>query len=160
MAKSKKANAPEGLIARNKRASFDYELGERYEAGLVLTGSEVKTLRHGTADLTDSWCSLVDEEAFLMGVGIPVLPGTPFPHEAKRPRKLLLHAQEIAELARAVQREGMTVVATMIYFKNGRAKVELAVAAGRKKGDKRQALRAKDAEREARQAIARGRRSD
>jgi SsrA-binding protein len=160
VAKSKKAQSPEGLIARNKRASFDYELGERYEAGLVLQGSEVKTLRHGTADLTDSWCALDKGEAYLMGVGIPVLPGTPFPHEAKRPRKLLLHAGEIDELARAVQREGMTVVATMIYFKGGRAKVEVAVAQGKKKGDKRQALRAKDAEREARQAIARGRKDD
>lgn len=155
-----KKSAPEGLVAKNRRASFDYELGERFEAGLVLVGSEVKTLRHGTADLTDSWCALQNGEAFLMGVGIPVLPGTPFPHEAKRPRKLLLHQREIEELARAIQREGMTVVATMIYFKDGRAKVEIAVAQGRKKGDKRQALRAKDAEREARQAISKGRRAD
>lgn len=150
----------ETLIARNKRASFDYELGERFEAGLVLVGSEVKMLRAGSADLTDAWCSIHRGEAFLEGVNIPVMPGAAFGHEAKRPRKLLLHAREIDQIRRAVEREGMTVTATRLYFKNGRVKVEIALARGKKKADKRDAMREKEAEREARAAIARGRRGE
>ncbi|HVY47101.1 MAG TPA: SsrA-binding protein SmpB [Minicystis sp.] len=147
----------ETLIVRNRRATFDYELGERFEAGLVLQGSEVKMLREGTADLTDSWCAIENGEAFLKGVNIPVLPGTPFGHEAKRPRKLLLHAREIEEIKRALDREGMTVTATRLYFKEGRVKAEIALARGKKHADKRDAMREKDAEKEARQAIARAR---
>jgi SsrA-binding protein len=153
-----KEKTGEKLIARNKRASFDYELGERFEAGLVLIGTEVKMLRDGTADLTDSWCAVEGGEAYLKGVNIPVMPGAAFGHDAKRPRKLLLHAREIEELKRGIERDGMTVAATRLYFKDGRVKVELAFARGRKKGDKRQALREKDAEKEARQAISRARR--
>ena len=154
-----KENPGEKLIVRNRRAGFDYELGERFEAGLVLTGSEVKMLREGTADLSDAWCAVEQGEAFLKGVNIPVMPGAAFGHEAKRPRKLLLHQREIEEIQRAVEREGMTVAATRLYFKNGRVKVELALAKGKKQGDKRQAVRERDAEREARQAMARARTS-
>jgi SsrA-binding protein len=148
----------EKLIVRNRRASFDYELGERYEAGLVLIGSEVKMLRHGSADLTDAWCAVRRGEAFLEGVNIPVMPGAAFGHEAKRARKLLLHAREIEDIERAVSREGMTVAAVRLYFKDGHVKVELALAKGKKAPDKRQAVREQDAEREARVAMARGRR--
>jgi SsrA-binding protein len=150
----------EKLIVRNKRATFDYELGERYEAGLVLIGSEVKMLRHGTADLTDSWCSIRRGEAFLEGVNIPVMPGAAFGHEAKRARKLLLHSREIEAIQRAISREGMTVAAVRLYFKDGNVKVELALAKGKKLMDKREALKEKDAEREARVAMSRGRRGD
>ena len=158
MAKEKEKPG-EQLIVRNRRAGFDYELGERYEAGIALVGSEVKMLRHAGADLTDSWCAIENGEAFLKGVNIPVMPGAAFGHEAKRARKLLLHQREIEEIARGLAREGMTVVATRLYFKNGRVKVELALAKGRKKEDKRQAVREREAEREARQAIVRARRS-
>jgi SsrA-binding protein len=148
----------EKLIARNKRASFDYELGERYEAGLALQGSEVKMLRLGKVDLSDAWCAVEQQEAYLKGMSIPVVPWLAFAHEPKRPRKLLMHKREIIELKRAIEREGMTVVVTRLYFKEGRVKVEIAVAKGKKKGDKRESVKAKDAEREARQAMARGRR--
>jgi SsrA-binding protein len=145
-------------IARNRRATYDYELGETFEAGLVLTGTEVKTLRHGQADLSGSWCSFAQGEAFLRGVNIPELQGTPYSHDAKRARKLLLHAREIEKIQRAVDRDGMTVVATEIYWKDGRAKVGIALARGKKNYDKRQSLKTKDADKEARAAMARGRR--
>jgi SsrA-binding protein len=150
----------EKLIVRNRRASFDYELGERFEAGLVLIGSEVKMLRHGSADLTDSWCAIEGGEAYLKGVNIPVLPGAAFGHDGKRARKLLLHAREIETIQRSIEREGMTAVATRLYFKSGRVKVEVALARGKRKGDKREALKAREAEREARAAMARGRRGE
>jgi SsrA-binding protein len=150
----------EKLIVRNKRAGFDYELGERFEAGVVLIGSEVKMLRNGTADLTDSWCAIEQGEAILKGVNIPEMHGSAFGHEAKRSRKLLLHAGEITKIQEAIGRDGMTVTTTRLYFKDGKVKVELALANGKKKGDKREALREKDATREARVAMARGRRGD
>lgn len=157
MAKEKEKPG-EKLIARNKRATFDYELGERFEAGLVLRGSEVKMLRHGTADLTDSWVQVRRGEAWLEGVNIPEMFGAAFGHLPKGPRKLLLHAKEIETIERSVTREGMTVAALRLYFKEGRVKVEIALARGKKSHDKRQAMREKDDEREARQAMARGRR--
>lgn len=148
----------EKLIVKNRRASFDYELGERYEAGLSLLGSEVKVLRERAADLTDSWCAVENGEAFLKGVNIPVLTGAAFGHEPKRERKLLLHKSEIEAIQRAVDRDGMTVVAMRLYFKNGRVKVELALAKGKKRLDKRQSVREREDEREARAAMVRGRR--
>lgn len=157
MAKEKEKPG-EKLIVRNKRASFDYELGERFEAGLVLTGSEVKMLRHGAADLSDAYCSIEGGEAFLKGLNIPELPGAAFGHQAKRPRKLLLHAGEIDEIARSIAREGMTVVATRLYFKDGRVKAEIALSRGKKKIDKRQTLREREDEREAQAAVSRARR--
>lgn len=158
MAKEKEKPG-EKLIVRNRRASFDYDLGDRYEAGIALKGSEVKMLRHGTADLTDSWVSVRRGEAWLEGVNIPEMSGAAFGHLAKYPRKLLLHAKEIEEIERAVTRDGMTVAALRLYFKEGRVKVEIALARGKKSHDKRQALREKDDEREARQAMSRGRRA-
>jgi SsrA-binding protein len=150
----------EKLIVRNRRASFEYELGERFEAGIVLTGSEVKVLRDHSADLGDAWCAIERGEAFLKGMNIPELPGAAFGHEAKRPRKLLLHAREIEEIGRAVARDGMTVAATRLYFKEGRVKVEIALAKGKKQADKRESVKTREAERETRAAIARGRRGD
>lgn len=155
-----KVGSGERLIVRNRRASFDYELGDRYEAGLVLLGSEVKVLRERAADLTDAWCAIENGEAYLKGVNIPSLVDAAFGHEAKRPRKLLLHARQIEEIRRAIEREGMTVAATRLYFKGGRVKVELALAKGRKKADKRETVKQKEAEREARAAMARGRRGE
>lgn len=145
-------------IAKNRRASYDYELGETFEAGLVLTGTEVKTLRNGQADLSGSYCSIQRGEAWLRGVNIPEMQGTPYSHDAKRARKLLLHEREIEKIQRSVERDGMTVVATEIYWRGKRAKVALALARGKKNYDKRESLKTKDADREARVAIARGRR--
>jgi SsrA-binding protein len=150
----------ETLIVRNRRARFEYELGETFEAGLALIGSEVKMLRHGTADLGDSWCAIENGEAWLKGVNIPVLPGAAFGHDAKRARKLLLHQAEIESIQRALSRDGMTVAATRLYFKGGRVKVEIALAKGKKMADKREAVKEREAEREARAAMARGRRRE
>lgn len=156
MARAKiKEKEGEKTIARNRRAAFDYELGEHYEAGIALIGSEVKMLRSASVDLSDAWCSIERGEAYLKGVNIPALPGALFGHEPKRVRKLLLHAREIEAIDRAITRDGMTVVVTRLYFKNGRAKVELAVAKGKKKIDKRETVREREAVREARAAIAR-----
>lgn len=161
MASEKKATSGDKVIARNRRASFDYELGDKYEAGLVLVGTEVKILRQGVADLSDTYCSVERGEAYLNGLKIPLLEGAAFGHKTeKRARKLLLHAKEIEAIHRALQREGMTAVATQMYFKNGRVKVEISLARGKKLADKRESIKQKDAEREAKQAIARGRRGD
>ena len=145
-------------IAKNRRASHDYELGETFEAGMVLTGTEVKTLRNGQCDLSGSWCAIQQGEAWLRGVNIPELQGTPYSHDAKRARKLLLHRKEIEKIQRSVERDGMTVVATEVYWKDGNAKVVIALARGKKTYDKRETLKTKDADREARVAMARGRR--
>lgn len=146
------------LVARNRRASFDYELGDAYEAGLVLIGSEVRALRTGSADLSDAWVRLERSgEAWLEGMRIPPLAHAAFGHEERRPRKLLLHTAEIERMRAAVEKDGLTVVATRCYFKGNRAKIQVALARGKKRHDKRQATKAKDAEREARQAMRRGR---
>jgi SsrA-binding protein len=158
---SEKNAAGEKVIARNRRASFDYELGDKYEAGVVLVGTEVKMLRAGVADLSDTYCAVERGEAYLYGLKIPLLEGAAFGHRTeKRARKLLLHAKEIETIHRSIQREGMTAVATRMYFKHGRVKVEIALARGKKVADKRETIKQKDADREARQAIARGRRGD
>ncbi len=145
------------LIALNRRASFDYELEAKYEAGIALGGSEVKMLRNGKADLTDTWVEVARHQAWLRGLSIPVLEHSPFSHEPKRSRKLLLHKNQIEQIARSVDRDGMTVVATRL-FQRSLVKVEIAVAQGKKKGDKRETMKEKTAEKEARAAMARGRR--
>jgi SsrA-binding protein len=150
----------EKLIVRNRRARFEYELGETFEAGIALIGSEVKMLRHGSADLGDSWCAVEQGEAWLKGVNIPEMPGAAFGHEAKRARKLLLNRAEIEEIQRALTRDGMTVAAIRLYFKDGRVKVEIALAKGKRAPDKREAVKEREAEREARAAMARGRRRE
>lgn len=162
MAKRKKKEAPppveafgDKVIARNKRASFDYELEDRYEAGMVLIGSEVKMLRHGTADLSDAFCRIEKGEAWLYGVNIPEMSGTHYGHEAKRRRKLLLNRHEIDQIQRAIDRDGMTCVATRLYFRGGRAKIEVALAKGKRRVDKRETIKERQADREAEAAIAR-----
>lgn len=153
VSKDDKKPAKIELIAQNRRASFDYELLEKFEAGVSLLGTEVKMLRNGKADLSDSWVSLDRGEAWARGINIPVLEGTPFSHEPKRPRKLLLQKREIEEIARGIEREGMTVTATKLYFKGGRVKVEIALARGKKSYDKRESLKRKEADKEARKAL-------
>ena len=154
MADRAKAKSDLQVVARNKRARFEYELGETYEAGIVLIGSEARALRDRAADLTDSWVEVDGRrEAWLKGMRIPELRHAAFGHEEKRPRKLLLHERELVELATAISREGMTAVATRCYFKGGRLKVEVAIARGRKQHDKRRAVREREAAREAQAAM-------
>lgn len=146
------------LIAKNRRAHFDYELGDRYEAGLSLMGSEARSLREHAPDLTGAWVDITGSgEAFVKGMRVPPLPHAAFGHEERRPRKLLLHRSEIDRLRGSIEREQVTLVVTQCYFKDGRAKVEIALARGRKKHDKRQLMRERDSRREAEQAIRRGR---
>ncbi len=144
------------IISKNKRASFDYELGERLEAGLVLIGSEARSLRAHSADLRDAWVD-VDQhgEAWVKGLKIPELNHAAFGHDEKRPRKLLLHAAQIEKLRGKLQAQGMTLVVTQCYFKQGRVKIEIAVARGKKKYDKRHAEKEKQETREAQAAVRR-----
>lgn len=157
--KSAKAKADYGdrLLARNKRASFDYELGDTYEAGLVLVGSEVRSLRENTADITDSWVEIKNGEAYVNGLRIPILKHAAYGHSTeKRRRKLLLNRAELLKLQAALDRDRMTLISTKLYFKNGRAKLEIALGKGKQTHDKRQSLREKDAAKEARDAIRKG----
>ena len=137
-------------IARNKRARHDYHILDTWEAGLVLTGTEVKSLRQGKASLVDSYAIVKDGEAFLLNLNIaPYEQGNLFNHEPTRSRKLLLHRKEIRRLIGAVERQGLTLVPLDLYFnERGMAKVTLALAKGKKLHDKRDAARRREAERE------------
>ena len=143
-----------GRRIANKRASFEYELLERVEAGIALKGSEVKSLRSGNASLAEAFARIKDGKVELVGCQIePYSHGSAFNHEPKRARQLLLHRREIKRLAAKVQLRGLTVIPISIYFNDsGKAKVELAVARGRSQRDKRHELRAKDDRREIQQA--------
>lgn len=157
-----KATLPEDAtpIAQNRRVAFDYELGARYEAGLVLIGSEVKTLRNGACNLGDGWVSVEGGQAYLKGAILPKLAHAAYGHEERRVRKLLLHSKEIAQIAKAIDQGGLTVVPTQMYWRNGHAKVEVAIAKGKKHQDKRQAIKGKELDREAKAAMARGRKGE
>jgi SsrA-binding protein len=141
-------------ICRNRRAFHEYEVLDRLECGLVLTGTEVKSLRDGHANLEDAYAKIEDGEVFLIGCDIPEYAmGNRMNHKPKRPRKLLLHRREIARFAGKASQRGFTLVPLRLYFRGGRAKVELAVAKGKQTHDKRQALKKKDADREIRRAM-------
>jgi SsrA-binding protein len=135
------------VAADNRRARFDYEIGEVIEAGIMLTGTEVKSLRAGKATVAESYAA-VDRngELMLYNANIPeYLQGNRFNHEPKRPRKLLVHAKEIAKFAKGVEREGMTIVPLRIYFNDkGRAKIAIALGRGKKLHDKRETEKARD----------------
>jgi SsrA-binding protein len=147
------------LIAQNKKARHDYHIMDTYEAGLVLTGTEVKSLRQGRASLVDGFAQLDGGEAWLHNVHIPeYTQGTWTNHAARRKRKLLLHRTEIDKLFAKSQETGNTLVTLALYFKDGRAKVEIALARGKKEYDKRQTLREKQDRREADRAISAARR--
>lgn len=138
------------LIAQNKKARYDYHIEDTFEAGLVLTGTEVKSLREGRASLVDGFAEIADGEVWLHGAHIPeYLQGTWNNHTPRRKRKLLLNRHEIDKLERRVNERGLTVVPLSMYFKDGRAKVEIAVAKGKKHYDKRHAIATRDAQREA-----------
>jgi SsrA-binding protein len=142
------------LIAQNKKARHDYHILDTYEAGLVLTGTEVKSLRLGRASLVDGFGQLDGGEAWLHNVHIPeYTQGTWTNHSARRKRKLLLHREEIEKLVKKSQETGHTIVPLQLYFKDGRAKVEIALAKGKKEYDKRQTLREKQDRRESDRAI-------
>jgi SsrA-binding protein len=145
-------------IATNRRAHYDYELGDKYEAGLSLIGSEARSLRGSGADVSAAWVDIdARGQAWVKDMKIPVLPHAAFGHDEKRPRRLLLHRQEIERLRGSVEREGMTLIVTRCYYKENRAKLEFAMARGKKKYDKRITTRERDADREARQAMRRRR---
>lgn len=159
MARGKATTQGDRLVSQNRRASFDYHIEDKLEAGMVLIGSEARSLREHTADLTEAWID-VDRrgEAWVKNMRIPHLKHAAFGHEDTRPRKLLLHKEQIERLRGLRERDGMTLIATKCYIKNNRAKLEVAVARGKKTHDKRHSIKAKEADREARQAMRSGRR--
>ncbi len=146
------------LVAQNRKARHDYQVESTVEAGLVLTGTEVKSLRAGRATLTDGYATIDNGEVWLRGVHIPEYDlGTWTNHEPRRARKLLLRRDEIRKMESKVKAKGFTLVPLALYFKDGFAKVEIALATGRKGQDKRQAIAEREAKREAERAV--GRRS-
>ena len=145
------------IVARNRRARHDYELLEKVEAGLVLTGTEVKSLRNGKANLEDAYADVDRDEIWLLGCDIPeYVQANRMNHVPKRPRKLLLHRREINKLKIKAGEKGFTLVPLSLYFKKGIAKVELCIAKGRKTFDKREALKTRDAKRDIDRAMRRG----
>ncbi|MEJ5172718.1 MAG: SsrA-binding protein SmpB [Hydrogenothermaceae bacterium] len=137
------------VIATNKKAFHDYSIIEKYEAGIVLTGSEVKSLREGSCNLKDSFVMIEDGEAWLYNCYIaPYKPAAKWGHDPYRKRKLLLHKREILRLMGKVKEKGLSIVPLQIYFKDGKAKVEIALVKGKAKYEKREAIKEKDTRRE------------
>jgi SsrA-binding protein len=145
-----KKERPQKVVADNRRARFNYEIGEVFEAGIALTGTEVKSLRQGRATIAESYADTRDGELWLVNANIPeYLQASRFNHAPKRPRKLLLHRGQIDKLAAGVERDGMTIVPLKMYFNDkGRAKVEVALARGKKLHDKRETEKKRTWERE------------
>ncbi len=138
------------VVSTNRKAGFEYFLLERFEAGMALQGSEIKSIRAGQASLAEAYVRVDGRGAWLMEAHIaPYEQANRFNHEPRRPRQLLLHKKQIRELYDAVRQKGVTVVPLRIYLKEGRAKLEIAIAKGKKQHDKRQAIARRDAEREA-----------
>lgn len=146
MASPNKAGPPRKVVAENRKARHSYEIQEVFEAGIVLTGSEVKSLRLGRSNIAESYATEQNGELYIINAYIPgYTEASRFNHEERRPRKLLMHKRQIGKLIGAVQRDGMTLVPLKIYFNDrGRAKLELALARGRKLHDKRQAEKTRD----------------
>ncbi len=149
------------LVAQNRRARHDYHIEDTVEAGLVLTGTEVKSLREGRASLVDGYAAVEDGELWLHNVHIPVYTqGTWTNHEPRRTRKLLLHREQIRKMSSKTQETGLTIIPLAIYFKDGYAKVEIGVARGKKSYDKRHSIAEREAKRDADRAMARRGRED
>jgi SsrA-binding protein len=147
---------PSRDVASNRQASYRYNLLERWEAGLVLQGTEVKALRDGKAQIKDGYASVRDGEVWLHNVHIPPYgPASRENHEPERPRKLLMHKREIERLIGKTREKGLTLVPTRLYFRDGRAKVEIALARGKDVGDKRQSIKEREMKREMERAIRR-----
>lgn len=147
---TKKKKTPSNTIALNKKARHDYSIEDRFEAGVVLEGWEVKSLRAGNVQIRDNYVLLKGGEAFLLGTLITPLPtaSTHFTPDPQRTRKLLLHKKEIARLTGAVERKGYTLVVIAMYWKNSRAKVEIGLAKGKQSHDKRESLKERDWQRQ------------
>ena len=147
---SKDPKSANRVVADNRKARFNYEILDTYEAGIALTGTEVKSLRQGKATIGEAYAGPSGEEFYLFNAYIPeYLQANRFNHERKRPRKLLLHKRQINKLIGAVQRDGLTIVPTKLYFnEQGRAKIELALARGKTLGDKRETEKKRDWQRE------------
>jgi len=146
------------IIADNKKARFDYEILDTYEAGLVLIGSEVKSLRNGQCQLKDAYVAFRGHEAYLQNAHIAVYKAASYNgHEPERLRKLLLHEHELSKINEAITEKGLTCVALKMYFKRGIAKVEIGLARGKKKGDKRQSERSKEADRDIQRGLRKSR---
>jgi SsrA-binding protein len=156
MAKTKRKAAP-GDVATNRQASHRFHLLDKWEAGMVLTGTEVKSLREGKTQIKDGYASINDGEVWLYNVHIPPYgPATRENHEPERPRKLLMHRAEIERLIGKTREKGLTLVPTRIYFSGGvRAKVEIALARGKDQGDKRQTIKEREMKREMERAVRR-----
>jgi SsrA-binding protein len=149
------------LVAQNKKARHDYSIEDVFEAGMVLTGTEVKSLRAGRASLVDGYATIDDGEVWLRGIHIPEYNmGTWTNHEPRRARKLLLRRDEVRRLVGTMKESGFTLVPLALYFKDGYAKVEIAVARGRKAHDKRQAIAERESKRETERALGRVRRGE
>src|SRR5919109_3555004 len=152
--------AGERDAAVNRAASHNYFLLEKFETGIVLTGTEVKSIRAGRANLKDAYAIIKGGELWLLNAHIgPYEHGNIFNHDALRTRKLLVHKEELRKLIGKIQQRGQTLIPTRMYFKNGRVKVEIALAKGKQLWDKRETERRRTADREAREAIARGRKT-
>jgi len=137
------------VISRNKRAYHEFDILDKWEAGIVLVGSEVKSLRNGKISLEQAFADLQNDEVWLLGCDIPeYIEANRFNHKSKRPRKLLLHSEEIRKISGKVQEKGLTLVPLQMYFNKGIAKLELGLARGRKLHDKRDAIKSKDTKRE------------
>jgi SsrA-binding protein len=146
----------EKVVSVNRKAYHDYHVLESFEAGIALTGTEIKALRDGRANLQDAYARVENGELWLVGSHIgPYAPAGRFNHEPGRPRKLLMHRSEIRELERATQQQGLTVVPLRLYLKDGLAKVELALVKGKRQYDKREAIAKRTAEREMQRALRR-----
>jgi SsrA-binding protein len=154
MAKGGKRKAAPGDVATNRHASYRYQLLERFECGIVLQGTEVKSLRDGKAIIKDGYATVREGAVWLHNVHIPpYAPASRDNHEPERPRKLLLHRREIERLVGKTKERGLTLVPTRIYFSNGRAKVEIALARGKDVGDKRQTIKEREQKREMERAL-------
>ncbi len=151
----KKRDPASGDVATNRRARHKFELIEKFEAGIVLRGSEVKSLRTGKAQMADAYAVVDDGEVWLRNVHIPPYGHSRENHEPERPRKLLLHRREIERLIGKIQQKGLTLVPTRVYFKDGKVKVTLALARGKKSYDKRADLAERDSRREIQKAFGR-----
>ena len=137
------------ILATNRKARFEYFLLDHFEAGIVLQGSEIKSIRARHISIAEAYVRILDDEAWLIDAHIaPYDQASHFNHEPRRPRKLLLHRKELNRLNKAVLSKGVTIIPTKVYLKNGRAKVEIALAKGKKRYDKRQVIAKRDGERE------------
>jgi SsrA-binding protein len=154
MAKGKKRKAAPGDIATNRQASHRYELLDKLEAGMVLRGTEVKSLREGSAQLKDAYASVRDGELWLHNLHIPPYgPAARDNHEPERPRKLLVHRRELERLMGKTQERGLTLVPTRLYFRGARAKVEIALARGKDRFDKRESIKSREQQRDMDRAL-------